>query len=326
MGPIYARGVRTTIIGAGVSGLTVATVMIERGWHGGGDEIVIAADRPFEDCVSSVAAAVWTMTEAEPIDATMHRALASRQRFAALALDPESGVRPLPQRELHRVPPPPSPWEGTPWVRRLLPQEVPEGYGGGFAVDGFSIDPTVYLSGLRDRLRATGVRIEVGRVSAFDDVDGDLLVNCSGLGARALSGDADVHPIRGQVVIVGMGDLPDGVSDEDDPTRIAYVYPRRDTVVLGGQRTVGDESTEVDDGLTARIRNDCARLDPRIAGAPVREVRVGHRPGRSEVRVEAEVLPDGRTVVHDYGHAGAGFILSWGCADEAATLAAASRP
>jgi hypothetical protein len=30
--------------------------------------------------------------------------------------------------------------------------------------------------------------------------------------------------------------------------------------------------------------------------------------------------------VHDYGHAGAGFILSWGCADEAATLAAASRP
>jgi hypothetical protein len=116
-----------------------------------------------------------------------------------------------------------------------------------------------------------------------------------------------------------------GVADEDDPERIAYVYPRRDTVVLGGQRAFGVASTDVDEELTARVRRDCAALDPRIASAAVREVRVGLRPGRSEVRLEPEVLSDGRTVIHDYGHSGAGYILSWGCAEEVEGLAAAAR-
>jgi D-amino-acid oxidase len=39
------------------------------------------------------------------------------------------------------------------------------------------------------------------------------------------------------------------------------------------------------------------------------------------VRVEREPL--GRaTLIHDYGHGGAGVTLSWGCADEVARLAA----
>jgi len=317
--------VRTTIIGAGVSGLTVATLMIERGWHHGDDEIRLVADRGFEETVSSVAAAVWTMTDDEPADRAMTRALVSRGRFATFARDPGSGVRPLPQRELHRTDPPPSPWEETPWVRRLGPDEVPGGYAGGFAVDGFSIEPAVYLTRLRAGIREAGVHIEVGHLSSLDEVEGDLLVNCCGLGARTLVDDGDVHPIRGQVVVVEMSDVPDGVTDEDDPERIAYVYPRRDTVVLGGQRAVGVASTDVDEELTARIRRDCAALDPRIASAAVREVRVGLRPGRSEVRLEAEVLSDGRTVIHDYGHSGAGYILSWGCAEEVESLAAAAR-
>jgi D-amino-acid oxidase len=34
------------------------------------------------------------------------------------------------------------------------------------------------------------------------------------------------------------------------------------------------------------------------------------------VRLERDQLPDGRTVIHNYGHGGAGFTLSWGCARE----------
>ena len=44
------------------------------------------------------------------------------------------------------------------------------------------------------------------------------------------------------------------------------------------------------------------------------EVRLSLRPGRPEVRVEAGTTDDGRPLVHNYGHGGAGFILSWGCA------------
>ena len=50
--------------------------------------------------------------------------------------------------------------------------------------------------------------------------------------------------------------------------------------------------------------------------------RVGLRPFRkSGVRLERSRLRDGRTVIHNYGHGGAGFTLSWGCAGEVVDLA-----
>lgn len=311
----------TTIIGAGVSGLTVATVLLERGWHDDGDTVRIVAAAPFEATVSSVAAAVWTMTDTDPLDLSMARASVSRARFAALARVDGSGVRPLRQRELSRTAPDATPWESTPWVRRLRIDDVPEGYAGGFLIEGFSIDPGQYLPFLRDRLLRVGVRIDTGFVTDLDDVDGDLIINCTGLGARELVGDELLQPIRGQVVIVEHPGLFDGVSDETDPDRITYVYPRGHEVVLGGERSVGDESTDVDDALAERIRRDSASLDPRVEHAPTSRVRVGLRPGRPTVRLEAETLSDGRTVIHDYGHGGAGYILSWGCADEVEHLA-----
>ena len=46
---------------------------------------------------------------------------------------------------------------------------------------------------------------------------------------------------------------------------------------------------------------------------------VGLRPSRSEVRLEVD-RSDGRMVIHNYGHGGAGVTLSWGCADEVVDL------
>lgn len=66
----------------------------------------------------------------------------------------------------------------------------------------------------------------------------------------------------------------------------------------------------------------CAALRPEIAGARVLEHRVGLRPARDAVRLERTRLPDGRVLVHNYGHGGAGVTVAWGCAREAAGLAA----
>jgi D-amino-acid oxidase len=42
---------------------------------------------------------------------------------------------------------------------------------------------------------------------------------------------------------------------------------------------------------------------------------------RDAVRLDRERLPDGRVLVHNYGHGGAGVTVAWGCAEEAARLA-----
>jgi D-amino-acid oxidase len=75
---------------------------------------------------------------------------------------------------------------------------------------------------------------------------------------------------------------------------------------------------------------DCAGIDPRLSAARVLEHRVGLRPARPQVRLEAENADGdgrgtGRLVVHNYGHGGSGITVSWGCAREAARLVMSFR-
>jgi D-amino-acid oxidase len=73
-----------------------------------------------------------------------------------------------------------------------------------------------------------------------------------------------------------------------------------------------------------RIVAACADVEPAIAAAAVLSHRVGLRPVRPSVRLEAESFADGQTIVHNYGHGGAGVTLSWGCAQDAANLVLAA--
>jgi D-amino-acid oxidase len=62
-------------------------------------------------------------------------------------------------------------------------------------------------------------------------------------------------------------------------------------------------------------------MNPEVRRLEILEHRVGLRPGRSSVRVEAERVAGGKVVAHNYGHGGAGVTLSWGCAEEVVALA-----
>lgn len=308
-----------TVIGAGVSGMTSAACLLEAGW----DVNVVASDT-WESTVSRVAAAVWTITDQEPRDSVRRWAIISRERFADIAeREPQSGVAPLRQRELERIDPGPSWWESTPYARRMSPSELPEGYAAGWDIDGFIIEPPRYLPWLLDQVQSLGGIMQQGTIGRLEDVEGDLVVNCAGLAGGALADDPTMYPIRGQVVAVANPGIREGVADESDVDRVTYVYPRSEEIVLGGTRQSDNSNPDPDPATTQRILADCTRLDGRVGGLEVLDVRVGFRPGRPSVRVQRGVLSDGRTVVHNYGHAGAGFILSWGCGQEVVELAAA---
>ncbi|HZE12909.1 MAG TPA: FAD-dependent oxidoreductase, partial [Chthoniobacterales bacterium] len=101
----------------------------------------------------------------------------------------------------------------------------------------------------------------------------------------------------------------------DDPP-LMYAIPRSSDCVIGGTNDISDDR-KPDPGITAQLISECERVLDRSTPPLIRE-RVGLRPGRlSGVRVAMEKLGDGRTVIHNYGHGGSGFTLSWGCAETA---------
>jgi D-amino-acid oxidase len=112
--------------------------------------------------------------------------------------------------------------------------------------------------------------------------------------------------------------LPYAIVCDDPP--LMYVIPRSADCVFGGTNEIADDRA-ADPAATARIVSECSRvlaIEPPVVMAE----RVGIRPfRRGGVCLQAERLRDGRRVIHNYGHGGAGFTLSWGCARRVAQLA-----
>ena len=105
-----------------------------------------------------------------------------------------------------------------------------------------------------------------------------------------------------------------------DDAPLMYAIPRTNDCVFGGTNEVSD-NRDVDPKSTSRIVAECSGI-LKIDKPKVRAERVGIRPFRkSGVRLEREKLGDGRTVIHNYGHGGSGFTLSWGCAEKVLRLA-----
>jgi len=100
-----------------------------------------------------------------------------------------------------------------------------------------------------------------------------------------------------------------------------YAIPRTNDCVFGGTNELS-ANLAADPTITSQIVEECSRV-LNIERPRVLTERVGLRPfRRSGVRLERDQSRHGRTVIHNYGHGGAGFTLSWGCAREVLELTA----
>jgi D-amino-acid oxidase len=99
-----------------------------------------------------------------------------------------------------------------------------------------------------------------------------------------------------------------------------YAIPRASDCVFGGTNELSD-NRDPDPAATVRMVAECSRV-LNIGEPVVIAERVGLRPFRKGgVCLRRERLRDGRTVIHNYGHGGSGFTLSWGCARNVFELA-----
>src|SRR5207247_291128 len=195
------------------------------------------------------------------------------------------------------------------------------GFKSGYGITVPLMDTTIYLNYIANRFVVAGGSIAADvHFEKLEDVDRkfDLVMNCAGIGARELVQDLDLEPHRGQVAVVPRIEaLSCAIVCDDVP--LMYAIPRTNDCVFSG---TNDLSTDlaVDPATTDRMVAECSRV-LNIEKPNVLTERVGLRPFRkSGVQLERDRLRDGRTVIHNYGHGGAGFTLSWGCTESVVRL------
>lgn len=323
------------VVGAGVIGLTTAIRLRETGRN-----VEVFAARRTPDITSNRAGAIFSPFRIEGHAGAAEWTRESFDVFDRLARErPESGVSMGAMREYFFTALPCDPW-WKPLVREFQRLEnVPSPYADAIRAVMPKMDIPRYLPWLEQQFtRELGGVIRSRDVHSLDEVFSlgfQTVVNCSGIGARELANDSAVTPYRGQILRVKntMG-LTECLLEESREEIGSYVFAFDDYLVLGGtfEKCVSTETPEATaiEAIVERCRallraggiENVSRLaDERLialAGLrPCRDVGTLHE----AVRLGREVRPDGRVVIHNYGHGRAGITLSWGCASDVVKLA-----
>lgn len=305
------------VVGAGVSGLTCAVLFAEQGYR-----TTILAEETGSATTSAVAAALWFPYDAEPADAVIAWSLETFEVLRELSAVPDSGVSLIELRSFARSGELEIPAWAMPLGAHRIPRaEVPPVFTTGYRLTVPLTDTTLYLDYLATRFRRAGGEIYGGR--RFDQLEDvplahSLVINCTGVGAQSLVPDPQVEPHRGQVVLVPPLSQRYATVCDDPP--LMYAIPRASDCVFGGSNEISANRTP-DPAASAAIVRECTRA-LEIEPPEILQARVGLRPFRhGGICLTAARLRDGRRVLHNYGHGGSGFTLSWGCARAVLALA-----
>ena len=309
------------VLGCGVMGLTSGIRLLENGYE---VEIMAASIPP--DTTSDVATAYWYPFRVNPPEKVLPWAAFTYEKYIDLAKIPGIGIGVFNFVQIfdHQVKDPF--WK--PAVRsfvRVGKDELPPGYVDGYIASVARIETPVYMQYLLNHFKDTGgkvTKLDREIESLVDISEGwGIIINCMGLGAGKVLNDKEVFPIRGQLVKTTNPGLKDCINEEEGPLAVSYIVPHGSYCILGGTADDNDWNMEIEPETSEEILRKCRILDPRLEEAQVLGARVGLRPGRTEVRLEVEKVSEDCTVIHNYGHGGAGFTLSWGCAENVLELA-----
>lgn len=265
---------RYAVLGCGVLGLSTAILLQRRGLA----VTMYAKDRP-PNTTSNVAGAQWSpfsVYDSELITSAfagqLERAARLSYRYFQDLVGDSYGVRWLPNYEISHAPihvmSPDGPFgrflDLYPSIETLTPSTNPFGTAFGLRFMTMFIEPPVYLNALLRDFLIAGGRIETREFRAREELLGlsePVIVNCTGLGSRALFGDEELGPIKGQLVFL----LPQTEIEYIVLSGHSYMFPRRDGILLGGSFEHDNWNLEPDPQVTARILEEHRLLFERMA-------------------------------------------------------------
>lgn len=308
---------KIAVIGGGITGLTTALALQETG-----AKVDIFSRDPFEKMTSYAAGAISYPYGVEDSPRTQEWYRQNDAVLLSMIDEPEAGIFWAnwtkctydPDLEI------PEFFMRLRDARVLSEAECPQDYKKGMVARLLVMHVGRYYPFLRKKFESGGGTFTMREIKNLKELekDFDLIVNATGINARHFVNDAQVYPMRGQVVIIKNPGIDFHFATFEGRN---YFYPRYEEILIGGSADVGEWDLTPDDALTKQILSWAATLDPRLQNPEVLSVRVGLRPMRPEVRVERDEQSCAVPVIHNYGQGGAGYTIAWGCAYEARDLA-----
>lgn len=259
------------VLGAGAVGLATARLVQEAGF-----DVTMYAKALPPETTSNIAGGQWAPVTVYDEDAALAPGFLAQFQAASryayrryqIMTDPRFGIRWMRNYSISD-----RPWDRPlnggragligdlmPEVRELGPREHP--FGRGRLVrqfDGMIVEPPIYLAAMLTDVRIAGGRVVVREMRSMDEVRAlpeRLVFNCTGLGAKALCGDAELTPIRGQLTFL----LPQPEVTYATLYGPTYMFSRRDGVLLGGSHEMGSWDLEPDLATKAAILSKQAEL------------------------------------------------------------------
>lgn len=257
------------VIGCGVVGLSTARLLQEAGLQ----PVIYTKDQP-PNTTSNVAGGYWspvTLYDDDRVTPEFRSQFVEAARFAHRRYQSFAGEDyGVHWRAIYRLGNEPyqPPGPGNP--RSELPDffrgKTLEGAENPFRVASahreysMLIEPAIYLNALRRDFFLADGKIQVREFASAAEIaqlPEKLIFNCTGLGARTLFNDAELSPVKGQLVFLvpqpeidyctlGPGDI--------------YMFPRRDGILLGGSHGEGVWDLAPDETVTARILRENGEL------------------------------------------------------------------
>lgn len=330
---------RVAIVGAGVSGLSTAycilTTMKECDV-----EVTIIAEKFSPGITSDYAAAIvipLSILGTKDFDPDSDNKakisewfLSTQRHLMQVFASPETGeagVSLVPGYVLFALPEPePSHKEGFVGFSTVSQTELKElglpPCPTAWKMSAFVVECSKYLPWLTRKIQNCGATLKKEKVSSFAPLlqEYDVVINCTGLGARELVPDRSLTPILGHAIALHAPWVKYFTFIEDTSNSYyTLVCPRAEEVYVGGCMLPGKDVKDLTPDITAKVMKRVTAMFPNLKGARVLDTYTAARPGRKHIRLELEHVGD-QAVIHNYGHGGNGINCHWGCAEEVVTL------
>jgi D-amino-acid oxidase len=217
------------VLGSGVMGLTAATLLAQLNLH-----VTIYAKAFPPHTTSNVAGGQWAPSLVEHNDTQqfnriLRRAFATHSSKLGQGYGVSTRLNYTPQRSPNFDIVPRDVIHEPQFLKHLPFRHLTSS---GFAYSTLLIEPPIFLARLQKDLVTAGMQFiqkafsHIAEVTALEE---DIIVNCTGLGARDIWQDSLVQPVKGQLVI-----LPPQPGLQYLYSGHGYLFPREDGVVVGG--------------------------------------------------------------------------------------------